>query len=227
MIVSHRYRFIFLKTRKTAGTSIEIALSKYLGEHDIATPVDEGDEALRQSLGYRGAQNFKPPFSREALPVVRHPDLMTPGFRNHATALQASTRLGKRIWGSYYKFCFERNPWDRVASYYYWLYKKAPRISMAQFIASGAPHLLREAGWHLYTIDGKIVVDRVCRYETLAQDLEEVRSRLGVPEPLTLPNAKSGLRKPGQGYRELFDDRERRSIGHMFAPEIAQFGYRF
>ncbi|MEL6382956.1 MAG: chondroitin 4-O-sulfotransferase, partial [Cyanobacteria bacterium J06626_18] len=31
MIISHEYKFIFLKTRKTAGTSIEIALSKFCG----------------------------------------------------------------------------------------------------------------------------------------------------------------------------------------------------
>lgn len=31
MIVSHRYRYIFIKTKKTAGTSIEIALSRHCG----------------------------------------------------------------------------------------------------------------------------------------------------------------------------------------------------
>jgi hypothetical protein len=31
MIVSHRYRYIFIKTKKTTGTSIEIALSRHCG----------------------------------------------------------------------------------------------------------------------------------------------------------------------------------------------------
>jgi hypothetical protein len=39
MIVSHKYKFIFLKTKKTAGTSIEISLSRYCDEDDIITPL--------------------------------------------------------------------------------------------------------------------------------------------------------------------------------------------
>ena len=36
-----KYKFIFIKTRKTAGTSIEYNLSKYLGKEDIITPTSE------------------------------------------------------------------------------------------------------------------------------------------------------------------------------------------
>jgi hypothetical protein len=32
MIISPAHRFIFIKTRKTAGTSMEIALAKFCGE---------------------------------------------------------------------------------------------------------------------------------------------------------------------------------------------------
>ena len=43
MIASHQHRFIFLKTRKTAGTSVEIALSKVCGPDDIITEISPED----------------------------------------------------------------------------------------------------------------------------------------------------------------------------------------
>jgi hypothetical protein len=47
MIVSHEHKFIFLKTKKTAGTSIELALSELCGTDDVIAPLTEIDEARR------------------------------------------------------------------------------------------------------------------------------------------------------------------------------------
>ena len=58
MIISHKHKFIFIKTHKTAGTSLEIALSKYCGEEDVITPISDKDEQIRRNLGYRVAQNY-------------------------------------------------------------------------------------------------------------------------------------------------------------------------
>ena len=58
MIVSHRHRFIFIKTRKTAGTSIEIALSPHCGPEDIISPIAKDDEQFRHELGYPGPQHY-------------------------------------------------------------------------------------------------------------------------------------------------------------------------
>ena len=47
MIISHEHKFIFLKTKKTAGTSIELALSQLCGPDDVIPPITDSDEALR------------------------------------------------------------------------------------------------------------------------------------------------------------------------------------
>jgi hypothetical protein len=57
MIISHEHKFIFLKTKKTAGTSIELAVSQLCGPDDVITPLAMADEVLR--LGGRRAQNWQ------------------------------------------------------------------------------------------------------------------------------------------------------------------------
>src|SRR5262245_48596163 len=57
MILSLEHKLIFLRTKKTAGTSIELALSELCGPDDIITPLTREDEARR--AGRRGAQNWR------------------------------------------------------------------------------------------------------------------------------------------------------------------------
>ena len=61
MIISHKYKFIFIKLRKTAGTSLEIALSQYCNKDDIITPISKDDENYRKSRGFSGPRNTNIP----------------------------------------------------------------------------------------------------------------------------------------------------------------------
>ena len=55
MIISHKYKFVFIKSRKTAGSTLEKILSRHLGENDILTgsKVDNTD-SLNCELGGDG-----------------------------------------------------------------------------------------------------------------------------------------------------------------------------
>ncbi len=64
MIVSHALGLIFVKTRKTAGTSAEIALSRRTGRRDVITRISPTDEELRRREGGAGPQNALVPRSR-------------------------------------------------------------------------------------------------------------------------------------------------------------------
>ena len=57
MIISHQWKFVFIKGVKVAGTSLEMALSSICGPDDIITPITPVDEIARLKLG-RGAQNY-------------------------------------------------------------------------------------------------------------------------------------------------------------------------
>ena len=121
MILSHQYKFIFLKTSKTAGTSVEIALSKFLGPKDVITPISPEDEVTRRDLGYRGPQNYRSKFweySYADLVKLVSKGEWKEKFYNHISAFQVRGLVGEQVWNTYFTFCIERNPWDRVISHY-------------------------------------------------------------------------------------------------------------
>ena len=233
MIVSHRHRFIFLKTSKTAGTSVEIALSGCCGPDDIVTRVSDEDEAIRlQRYGWEACLHpahygrYSPADWLRLLQDGKHKQW----YYNHIPARKLKARLSADVWDGYFRFCIVRNPWDRVISQYYWRYRSVPesqRPSIEKFLNSRHVRSLQRKGFQLYTIGGDLAVHRICWYEDLASNLEEVRHHLGLPEPLELPVAKGGHRKDKRHYREILTDRERDRIAEIFRDEIQLTGYRY
>lgn len=59
MIVSHKHKFVFIRPKKVAGSSVETALREFCGKEDIATKV-RSEEYLDETLIYSKNQNVKP-----------------------------------------------------------------------------------------------------------------------------------------------------------------------
>lgn len=255
MIISHKYKFIFVKTIKTAGTSIEIALSEFCGPDDIITPLNYTDEKIRKELGYLGAQNYNIPFYRygllNALRLIKRNDRKS--FYNNAYALYLKkyqgedkwdqyTRkrrlkryynhmgaslikqfIGEKIWNNYYKFCFERNPYDKAISYYFWHTRnQSNREELSDLLIRKKKQI---SNWGLYTINNKIAVDFVGRYENLEEDLETIRRRIGLSSEILLPEAKVGVRKNKEHYSLVLSEEDRRLVEERCSREISEFGY--
>lgn len=230
MIVCNEHEFIFLKSGKTAGTSLEIGLSKFCGPSDIITEIySPEDEAIRTELGYPGPRNYLIPPRRynlkdwARLTVKRTPRK----FYNHIGAEEARRYMSKRVWDRYFKFCVVRNPFDLVISFYYWRCQDEPRPSIMEFLRTGPMHRLKETGYDLYTSGGEVAVDHLMRYERLADELDELRERLGLPSSILMPRAKGGFRKDRRPYREVIGKEERRVIEEMFSKELDLLGYEF
>ena len=226
MIISHRHRFIFLKTRKTAGTSVEIALSRHCGPDDVITPISEEDEALRRELGYPGPRNTAIPAhlvktSDRVLAALTH---QPPQFVNHATASFVQQHVDPEVWSSYFKFCFERNPYDKAISRYFWSTRDEhqPR-PIADFLGHAKRRQL--SNWQVYTIRDRIAVDFVGRFEHLQEDLTAALAQVGIEVELPLPRAKSRYRRDKRHYSQVLDHTSRSLVERVCARELAAFGY--
>lgn len=226
VIVSHSLKTIFIKTYKTAGTSIEFALAGACRDEDVITQVP-GEEAMRQAYAGRSKQNddvtwrtMTPKWAATWLLYRRRPRLV----REHSGAARARKVFGQQMWDDYFTWTVERNPWDKAASLYFW---KNPEGTMAFSEYLRAAPRDKLSCFNLYSDRGKIVVDRVLRYERLTDDLAEVWQTLGI-QPLVLPRMKSDSR-PGwtRDYRSLYTDEDAEFVAEVCRREIRAFGYSF
>lgn len=230
MIISHKYKFIFLKTAKTASTSVEIALSKHCGKKDSITPMLPVDEEIRRGLQYRGSQNYLSPITdysaKEIINLVFRRSEKKQRYYHHISAEEVKNYVGDKIWNSYYKFCIERNPWERFISLYFWVCQSEPRPTLSEFLESEPTLWLKKFGFDMYTIAGQVAVNKICLYENLEEELERVRLLLGIPEKLQLPQSKTQHRQDKRSYHDILDEKQIEKIEQMFSREISLFGYK-
>jgi hypothetical protein len=219
MIISHKHKFIFIKTKKTAGTSMEISLSRFCSEEDIITPIhSKEEEAIRAKFG-KFPQNY-------VIEIQENNRKEEKKYYNHIPAIEIKKLIGEKIWDSYYKFCFERNPWDKViSSYFFRAAKRSDKhITFEQFLDSD---LKFSYNYPFYTIDDSVVVDFVGKYENLAEDLMKICKEIGLSYDGWLPKAKGNYRKNREHYTKFYTLEEKQIVEQYFKKEIELFDYRF
>ncbi len=240
MLVSHRQRFIFTKTIKTAGTSIEAYFEPWCVPVGEPTAVEHRPQRV-SSAGIVGARGSLPAWP------------LRPRWYNHMPAARIRRLIGREIWDGYFKFTVVRNPFDRLVSAFYflaavadprgvsnpllWLLRSERRIphpprpgrddrDTVRRFRDWLPH----SGWMddrgAYLIDGRPCVDVFIRYETLQAGLAEVCGRVGVPfEPQRLGRFKSQYRSRRIPVREFYDAAATDWVRRRYGWELAHFGY--
>lgn len=232
MIISHEHKFIFLKTKKTAGTAIEAALSELCGPSDVITPYREESETDRKGLGpqnYRIEHPLKPkrPLWRKLLGRPERYYHHSVGFYEHMPASRVRDYVGEDVWRSYFKFSFDRNPWDRQVSWYlYKIKSKSIRPSFERFMQDRRRAFV--TNYAIYTIDGALAVDFIGRYENLQDELAKALDLAGVGRHLKVPRTNVTPDKDqARDYRSYYSDATRERVAEWYAPEIALLHYGF
>lgn len=231
MIVSHKHRYIFIKPKKIAGTSIEVALAKTLGKTDIWPPLTEYAKEHDKDKYKIKSQNYT-------------------GFYDHEPPDRIRKKLGNEIWNSYFKFTAVRNPWDLVVSSYWWELNK--KVSIKDYLrvinfkalfdySKAVKKILRPKSFEEYVVNlpqvyintsfyfeknGKPIEDYYIRYESLEKDFQRVCKKLKV-KPSKLLSLKSKTRKDKKHYSQYYTKKTKDIIAKLFKKEIKFFNYRF
>jgi len=217
MLLSNRYRFLYVHIAKTGGTSVRTALKRlqwrdpyYLAQFVCAR--------LSHLTGHRiGAK-----------------------FPRHARIVCAQEMLPAEFFDSLYKFAFVRNPWDLQVSSYHHLKRERPHLLEGHEDFAGflrwklnperpyQYHLDTSIGLqtdYLVDLHGRILVDKIGRYERLHEDYAEICRRIGVPAP-ALPHKREATDR-SRDYRGYYDDRTAELVARHFATDIERLDYRF
>lgn len=236
MIVLKKHGLIFIKPKKVAGTSFEIALAHYADKHDIITEISE--ENYRKLVGCYGPQNFTGSFieifrsdKREFLKAIygrRRPRK----FYNHMPAKEIRSKITPSIWESFSKVSIVRNPFDVIISMYFWSNRGAINLDKYNFLQwiKDNPHVLC-LNKDFYAIDGVPVIDHLLRYEALQEDilnLEFKNPRLeGLADTFKGLKTKQGIRPKDASAKDFFAGEQKLidSVYFFNQEVISKFGY--
>jgi hypothetical protein len=211
VLVSHIYKFIYLKNYKVAGSSVESFFGQFCIDpskiHEYRFD-DKQDEHISE-FGILGS---------------RMSAVKTPWF-NHKNASDIQRDLGHDKFNTYFKFCVVRNPYDLIVSSYFW---DKLDIDFKTYCQNYAHNYDRLNSSRIF-INNKPICQYYIRYENLLDDIIVVLEKLGIKDYTIedLPNHKSGVRPSGDSYRKYYDDETRAIVKRLFRQEIDLFGYKF
>ena len=210
-MISHDKKCIFIHIPKCGGTSIE----------DVIWPKDQGRTERDLWMGF----------------VTRFENKYQTGGLQHLLGWQVREEVGHDVFGSYYKFAFVRNPWDRIVSQFAYMQQRpdlmdylgmTPETEFKSYL-----ELIRRkehVQWmpqvrFLLDLDGSVLVDRVGRLEAFNEDCAQIFESLGMHSGYLPGHVNRSKRK---AFRDYYLDCESIDmVADLFAEDIDFLGYEF
>lgn len=209
MLYSDIKKFIFIAIDKTGSTSIEALLKPYSLRHTHF-------KQLRKRL-----RILKPVSCKLGI----HRRLVYPV---HASARSLKPYFPIEIWEGYFKFCFVRNPLDRITSRFEFLLREQRLPAHTQFnryldsILSGERPFFHQ---HQYISDKqcRIMVDWWGKLENIEQDCSYLAEKLGLPS--LSPQRLNTSRVDRRPFLEYYSGAQRRLTEDFVRRDLDLFNY--
>lgn len=249
MLVSHKHQFIFIKTYKTGGSSLEAYLERFC----LPEGSDSNDHWRDESISDVGIVGFRK--------QVKRPSGVK--FYEHQSIEEVARLMDPDQFNAYTKFAVMRNPFEVALSDFWMRRKLSNGYSWVKRHQNWARYILKtknfvgcdnvmfsHAGkdaakafrkwvqqdahvsilksYPLIHIHDKVVLDKVVRYEGFTASLRELLSKLDIIfENSELKNYKGSFRDRNVSYRHFFDEATIHKIEELYPYEINQMGYSF
>ncbi|MBC6498002.1 MAG: sulfotransferase family 2 domain-containing protein [Alphaproteobacteria bacterium GM7ARS4] len=233
VIISFKHRFIFIKPTKVAGTSLEVALSRFCGKDDVMS-------RFREEESNQLRARFYPYPVRNTIELVKHGEKCTSKLVVHGSVHQLRSFLGNDVFRRFLKISVIRNPYDWVVSLYAWRAHKRrcgpsreTSVSLFRrwFLENIEDELYRQERRYATLKHPYDAVDFMIRFEHFEEDLTALSQRLGLTE--NIYDTFKGIREKGHVrpqslttracFEGFFEGIE--MMKKHYAIELERFGY--
>ncbi|MFN7882299.1 MAG: sulfotransferase family 2 domain-containing protein [bacterium] len=231
MLYSAKYKFIFIKSVKTASTSAEGALEFLISNQAVNHATNSALYADGSRIGYRGGNpSDDPNFGQASFSL------------NHMSAADIRALVGESSFHSAVKISSIRQPYDRCISAFHHLGNHSLDDIEARKRYGGTELIKRDFhdflnadtydGTEHFYCDKKMIIDRFIRQEFLKEDLKAVLDMLSVSADIAayilgnIPTFKMKRRKYSfMRIIDYYDDTSLSIVNKRFCNWFALGGY--
>lgn len=205
MIISHSRKFIFIKTRKTAGSSVQKVLWQFCDPYqDEATGDDFPGDPHVKAVNIKGSLGQKMWDDYFKFTIERNP-------WDKVVSLFWWVKVIYNMPDNFRDWCLrsgENMLRGRIHRDYYF-----------------------PTDWGHYTQTNEVIVDFIMGYESLRYDFDELMNfNLHLPwdsEKDELPKLKNDVNPHNKPYYSYYDDEMQQLVADVFKHEIGYFLYKF
>ncbi len=215
MLISDSNKFIFIHNPKCAGTSIFKALLPY---SNYICRFSKGQGRTYSQIGYY-------------IRLVFGEHKILSNFRYHISAKELKELLGEERWNAHLTFGVVRNPYDRLISNFKYISKRPSHYHWEQYNTYGNFKVfvlnLHDVPWkdfqhHYLAANGKIVVKKILRFESINSDFKNLISKMGLPD---IPLQKFNVSQRKADFLSYYDPEMIEIVNDVFDEDFRLFGY--
>lgn len=218
MILSQTHDFIFVHVPKTAGTALTTALDPF-GVYPPRT--------LWRSFVRR-------------LPIKESPDKVY--LRKHESAAGVRRKLGADVFDQFHRFAVVRHPYDHAVSHYEFMKQfRIPKIAQKIADMSFADYLryrkkspfwndtffarLPDQSHFLVDQNGELMVHRLMRFESLADDFDVMAADLNLTGATLRRENETISRADKRPWQSYYNSESKDLADDLYKRDFALLGY--
>ncbi|NOQ92935.1 MAG: hypothetical protein GQ552_09510 [Flavobacteriaceae bacterium] len=208
MLISDSHKFIFVHTRKAAGSSIRNTLEPF----SIKKPTDILSKVKSRVLQIEGNYHKY-------------------AFRQHSDIMTAKKIMPKELFDSYFKFAFVRNPWKRLVSEFEFIkrkpnhgrHKKVMKMTFNDYIKYQAQRFDAHQINMLADKNGELQMDFIGKFENLQENWNFICNKLNIQNK-ELTHRKKATKVD---YNEYYIDENKELVAKLWKKDIDAFEYNY